>query len=435
MKKLNFSLNFFFVVAFAVFLIFLSGCAKKECKANTDCTSPPGAADAFTASCEKSKCYYKEIANKCGNNKCDANENKCTCEKDCGACSGTNGSLNYVCYEKQCYLNLTQSRLQNIPQSMNLGTANVLAGTIFSQPFDARNGRIKFNFQLNSKSNDVLEPKIKKIQVLSRDQYGGEQILGEVEVNRILWSTSSMDIFEVSVPLKNYDGNEEKKSVSAKVFYEYKTQYVDEFIQTSDSYVFDIASEFHLVRPTIPVKCDISKCNDNNPGTRDYCSSFGCENTPIANACGNFVCDAGENKCTCRTDCGVCEGDAGEFLVYACKANQCTTQPKTTSRQVSVEDTAVLQYFKLSISTVFEEPFNVKTSKFKISISLDDFNQDLIAPLKITKIQLLEGEIKIAEQTQEQSLSKRGDKIEAEAPLVYTPVKAEEEKALTLKIT
>lgn len=50
-----------------------------------------------------SGCSSQESKSVCGNNNCEAGENKCNCPSDCGQCSGSAGTcLEYSCSNNQC---------------------------------------------------------------------------------------------------------------------------------------------------------------------------------------------------------------------------------------------------------------------------------------------------------------------------------------------
>ncbi len=77
---------FIIILSIIVLSIILSGCS--ECDSSSDCKSKTG----MDSSCIKGECSYKPTfePNKCGNGRCEqsADENSCTCKKDCGTCSG-----------------------------------------------------------------------------------------------------------------------------------------------------------------------------------------------------------------------------------------------------------------------------------------------------------------------------------------------------------
>src|SRR3989344_4295403 len=73
----------------AALLIMLIGCAKAECKANSDCLSK----QCTLSKCEKGKCAYTLQRDCCGNGVKDAAEDgkpgsQCTCPADYGKCEG-----------------------------------------------------------------------------------------------------------------------------------------------------------------------------------------------------------------------------------------------------------------------------------------------------------------------------------------------------------
>ena len=84
-----FKINHKFLFGMLLLSIFLFGCAKPECKVNSDCS--PMACK--TVSCVDNECSYNIIKNCCGNRLKEDIENgksgnKCTCPEDYGECEG-----------------------------------------------------------------------------------------------------------------------------------------------------------------------------------------------------------------------------------------------------------------------------------------------------------------------------------------------------------
>ncbi len=81
-------------------IIFISGCAEKECKTNDDCL----AKNCFTVECKDNNCIYSLISNCCGNDKCEPGETYENCFDDCPNCDDKNDctSDEYDHHEQKC---------------------------------------------------------------------------------------------------------------------------------------------------------------------------------------------------------------------------------------------------------------------------------------------------------------------------------------------
>jgi len=74
------------IILLLILLIFISGCAEKECKTNEDCTDKT----CFTAKCKDYKCVYSAISGCCGNKICEVGETYEDCVVDCPDCDDIN---------------------------------------------------------------------------------------------------------------------------------------------------------------------------------------------------------------------------------------------------------------------------------------------------------------------------------------------------------
>lgn len=183
-------------------------------------------------------------------------------------------------------------------------------------------------------------------------------------------------------------------------------------------------------------KCNTVKCLDKK-----------CQYSPVLNCCGNAVCEEPEeNKCTCDIDCGKCEGKGkltirnrqydATYLKYLCNVeNKCVLGvDEKDITEIKLVDERDIGFFVLETQTTFNKPFNVLQDKFKFQIKLKDVREDLIPPVKITNIQLKEGEILFGEKTLNKELNSVGDIINTEIPVDYRPTEIEEERTLSYKL-
>ena len=181
------------------------------------------------------------------------------------------------------------------------------------------------------------------------------------------------------------------------------------------------------------------------------CVKKKCQYSAVKNCCGNGIPEKLENgkqgdKCTCSEDYGICEGigqltirerqyDAA-YLKYICSPNKkCIfgVDPKdiTESKLVDERD---ISFFILETQTAFNKPFNVLADNFKFQVKLKDAGEDLVLPVKITNIQLKEGEVLFGEKILDKTLNSVGSTINAEIGVDYRPTKIEEEHSLGYKL-
>jgi len=81
-------------------LIFIIGCAEKECETNEDCP----AKTCFTGKCKENKCVLSSVSDCCGNDKCEVGEIYPECAADCPSCDDTNECTidSYDYHELKC---------------------------------------------------------------------------------------------------------------------------------------------------------------------------------------------------------------------------------------------------------------------------------------------------------------------------------------------
>ena len=186
-------------------------------------------------------------------------------------------------------------------------------------------------------------------------------------------------------------------------------------------------------------KCLDVECNVNNK----------CEIDIINNCCGNKRCEenVGENKCTCETDCGKCEGkgkvkigsreyDAKYIKYYCNETDDCVFGvEKSLIRNIDLTDSRDLRYFKMGMTSSLDQPFNIDSSKFEVKIKIEDTDEDLVFPVTITSLKLTEGEFLIGEKIFNKELKYVGDYFIGEIPISADSMQEiEEEKRMTLVI-
>jgi hypothetical protein len=216
---------------FLIFILIISGC-KGECEVSSDCPSQT----CKTASCIGKKCQYETIEDCCGNGICEDTENKCTCARDCGTCSGKGkvkiGSrtydteyLEYLCENNECVLGVEEDKAKEMSllDENNFGYFKLETLVTFNKPFDTRKDSFNFRITLKDATDDVVLPiKIKKIVVRE-----GEVLFGERRFNLALDEIGSEVTVKVPVTYE-LDELEEEKRLSYKIDYEYKKKVKDQ---------------------------------------------------------------------------------------------------------------------------------------------------------------------------------------------------------------
>ncbi len=185
------------------------------------------------------------------------------------------------------------------------------------------------------------------------------------------------------------------------------------------------------------------------------CESKKCAYTLQSNCCGNKIAESTENgkpgsQCTCPEDYGKCEGKAkikigsraedASYVHYYCNADdKCIlgvrkddVSPQNFLDQINPG------YFKASSVLKYNKPFEAARDNFEFKLSLDDAGNDLVFPIRLTRIKLFyssensRAELLIAEKDLDNVLSGISDYTAISLPLTldYRPQEAEESGSL-----
>lgn len=237
----------YLVIAFLILIVFISSCAKAECKVNSDCSSRKCA----TVSCTDKKCQYTTISNCCGNKLKEDIENgnpgnECTCPEDYGKCEGKGkveiGSrtydtqyLKYLCENNKCVLGVDNADVKELTllDERDFKYFKIETLTTFNRPFDTR--KDYFNFRITLKdTNDELAPPVKINKIILKD---GEILFGEKNVDLVLNSIG--DKITVRVPVTyGLEQLEEQRGLSYKMDYEYTKKVKDQRLENG-SYTYN----------------------------------------------------------------------------------------------------------------------------------------------------------------------------------------------------
>ena len=433
-----------YLAALAVILVLaslmISGCKKAECKTAEDCVGK--SRQAFTAQCVDGNCVYNPLPNICGNERCEpaVNENKCSCPADCGQCSGKVTGSNYLtqdCVNNVCVESVPAAKVKPVYVSAELTSAGdrFKLDTVYSQPFNMKKDLFKIKLTLTSASDKVDDRKITGIVLEARTADRRTITIGEKTVNKFLWAAGFSIDEEVIVNFPTAELEGELSSLTVKVDYDYATVYAGGKTPKSATMKKTYTEKFIFVNPKAQYPCPES-CDDNNPGTTDYCgpeTDYFCMHSPKPGLCGNFICDANENKCTCPRDCGPCTGSAGAYLDYTCKDNRCITvmKPGITVTPQAIFDDRNLGMMHLNNYYNYNTPFNINTDSFKLEFGLYELSEGITNP-KIETIRVLDGTQVLASQTVNQVIPE-GAPLSVEVS-VQNIAQPEEEHSVTLGI-
>tara|TARA_Y100000310_G_C20673383_1_gene811499 strand:- start:648 stop:2075 length:1428 start_codon:yes stop_codon:yes gene_type:complete len=435
-----------YLIALAIIsLLFISGCA--ECKKSADCESK----SCFTAKCIDKKCVNNANENCCGNSICEDGtkgtknfeENKGTCQEDCGACTGETGKYLKNVFDnktKECAtgLDATDVMAGSVTDAIDLRYLKLTATYTYDQPFNIDSSLFNARIELDSKDDSISKVKITQVKVLETAGRRAEtSIFGERDINQILWDTNTKideDII-LTVPI---EGAEEEKSITVEIYYEYTKSNRGEDTIEKNSYKKDLtSSKIMFVDPSVTGSCP-SSCDDRNPCTDDICSEqtdYFCANTIKQGVCcGNNICDGNENECVCKEDCGECEKDFGDYMAFICSENECKSklkdievmQPKTLIEQPNLID------FQFEVKTRFDEPFDIRTSKATLDIELIS-KGETVSNIKCTKYQVLVSDVLLGEEVITNTFGSRGSVANLDIILDFSMKNVEEEKSPVLK--
>ncbi len=255
------------VIIVSIFLIIiillLSGCGNKsECEVNRDCSVSN---KCFIGKCFDGKCSTIKQPDCCGNHVCeaDAGENKCTCEKDCGDCSGAI-KYNYtnirgrttvketvyavnICRDDVCVIGAnknSQNELSLASEIDQRGSFKAELLTTINQPFDIAVDDIILRMTLiNKDSNVVGNININRIQILSGNQVMKEKIVSE-ELSELY------DSFTISFEnLKTgQEAIEEEQDITVKIDFIYVKLVRNEEQLISDSISKKLSEDIMIIK-------------------------------------------------------------------------------------------------------------------------------------------------------------------------------------------
>lgn len=411
-------------------LVFLAGCG--ECKVSEDC--PPKTA--FTAQCVDKTCEYEPIPGICGNGICDSSENKCSCPKDCGLCSGKVEGTQLLkrCVSGECVEALASQEPIFNSREVSSGGDRFTVDTLYNQPFNIKSDTYGFTTTLTKQDSRNQDHKILRAKLTARTMDGRTITLGTKEINKPLWGAGSSIEERMILDFPTTDKQGELRALELTIYYEYAQMSGSRRTSRQETLRQAYNENFLYVNPDSPGRCP-ETCDDNNPGTEDKCgpetNNF-CVHIPIPNTCGNFECEAGETKCTCAKDCGPCQGTAGTYLDYTCKQKTCVTVLKSevTKEEKTIFDERRIGPVELTNKYKYNNPFDV--TKDYINLEFAIYQKDeLVGDVNIEKVRLIESQEVVAEMTANKKLSDSPTSITVKMPTMTEP---EEERIVSLNV-
>ncbi len=380
---------------FVVFLAILVSCTKSECSVSDDCATHLGS----TVSCVHSVCVYQNSTSRA---ECQKNSD-CVREGFDGLCKG--GSCAFTEKPKLKYVTSTE-RVHGVL----LGVAST-----FNQKFNVAQDELSVKITLQEGVKDVENLRIKRIDVEGYDSVGRQSIiLGSDRVDLSLWQVGDVVSHAIRLDFPRSESQGKFQDVTLIVAYEYDAVSFGSKDHRSDSVRVVLSRDSFDWFSVHPTSC---VCDDKDPLTIDSCdASFVCKHTQVQNVCGNFVCERGENKCSCARDCGPCNAVLGLFVKENCVENSCVRVLSSEQAPKTVIDERSFTGFKLTTRMTYANPFVAGKNVVHVELSLFD-KEARVSQLRITTVQLREGNVLLSEVALKKLLISVGSKAILDLPL------------------
>jgi hypothetical protein len=163
-------------------------------------------------------CTHQPIPGKCGNYICDPTENKCTCELDCGPCTGDAGQyLSFICQNRECKTMIKQGTIQQPVSKVDEKNRNfyyLQNKYTFNNPFNVNSDKFALDFKLYNQQSQVSGVRIMEARVLDQSSE-----VAYVSIGESLPSVGST--LTAEIPVTAFAGYEDEKSLTLRVDVEY----------------------------------------------------------------------------------------------------------------------------------------------------------------------------------------------------------------------
>ncbi len=195
-----------------------------------------------------------------------------------------------------------------------------------------------------------------------------------------------------------------------------------------------------------------SDCTVSGSCKTPICKEGKCSSVAEKDCCGNGIQEKTEsgqsgNKCTCPSDYGECTSKAtimiknkkvdAQYLTQRCDdTNDCvySVDPSIVKRNDLSFDKE-LPFFTFDSLVTYNTPFTIGKDKVDVTFTLKNDNPDLIYPIRITGVKLIDGQTLFGNKDSLQgSLGKIGDKFAISIPITYEAPYIEEERSVTLRV-
>ena len=404
-------MKFSIVTAMIVLALGLVACSENVCEVDTDCQK-----DHFTGRCTNNNCTYTPIPNECGNDACEssAGENSCTCPSDCGVCEGSvpdAPSLTLTCDSTNtCESDLATQELQTHTSAGLRGAGDTFTIiSTYNNPFNVRRDTLDMTLYISQPNAANSNHRITTIELAAETLDRQTVILASETINKPLFGTGRDNAIThaLKFDFPTSDIEDTLRTIKMTINYAYTSTTGTTQVQRTGQLINQLRNvELTYVVTGATYACP--PCDDGNDGTADICdasTNYFCTHQPISGACGNFICDTGENSCTCATDCGTCERQT-TYLRYACEESACRASVKD-DLSVTVErifDPRPLSGFELSNTYTYNNPFDTTTDKINLELQLQETQPD-VESVTITAVRVLQGTTIIGELEQQFALT------------------------------